>query len=386
MRTARREPRRGVAPPAPARAGEPGDDPLEGGGRRTTRRCWSSARTAGRSATPCAPSPARRPRMPRWRRPTRVPATDRLRPVDVASVIEGVLAGDRRAVARAISMVEDGAADLEALSAGIYASTGRASTIGLTGAPGVGKSTPRDRAGPRRARSAGAPSRSSRSTPRRRTRAERSWAIASGCRSTRPTPASSSARWPRAGTWAAWRSPRPRRSGCWTRPATTRSSSRPSGWARRRSRSRPRPTRAVVVLSPGAGDAVQMAKAGILEIADVFVVNKDDKDGAGDVDPRAPADAAPGRGSRVGPADRADVGAPARGHRGAQGRVRRASGVPGRVGRAGRQAPRAAPAGGGEPRGGAVPREGGGRARRRTVRSPTDWSRGGSTRIGPRLC
>jgi len=40
---------------------------------------------------------------------------------------------------------------------------------------------------------------------------------------------------------------------------------------------------AVVVLSPGAGDAVQMAKAGILEIADVFVVNKADKDGAGDV-------------------------------------------------------------------------------------------------------
>jgi len=40
---------------------------------------------------------------------------------------------------------------------------------------------------------------------------------------------------------------------------------------------------AVVVLSPGAGDAVQMAKAGILEIADVFAVNKADKDGAGDV-------------------------------------------------------------------------------------------------------
>jgi LAO/AO transport system kinase len=38
----------------------------------------------------------------------------------------------------------------------------------------------------------------------------------------------------------------------------------------------------VVVLAPGAGDAVQMAKAGILEVADVFVVNKGDRDGAGE--------------------------------------------------------------------------------------------------------
>jgi len=37
----------------------------------------------------------------------------------------------------------------------------------------------------------------------------------------------------------------------------------------------------VVVVSPGWGDAVQVAKAGFLEIADVFVVNKSDRDGAG---------------------------------------------------------------------------------------------------------
>ena len=36
----------------------------------------------------------------------------------------------------------------------------------------------------------------------------------------------------------------------------------------------------LVVVSPGWGDAVQVAKAGILEIADVFVVNKADKEGA----------------------------------------------------------------------------------------------------------
>ena len=37
----------------------------------------------------------------------------------------------------------------------------------------------------------------------------------------------------------------------------------------------------IVVLVPEAGDAVQTLKAGLLEIADVFVVNKADRDGAG---------------------------------------------------------------------------------------------------------
>ena len=36
----------------------------------------------------------------------------------------------------------------------------------------------------------------------------------------------------------------------------------------------------LVVVSPGWGDAIQVAKAGILEIADVFVVNKADREGA----------------------------------------------------------------------------------------------------------
>src|SRR5262245_1974778 len=36
----------------------------------------------------------------------------------------------------------------------------------------------------------------------------------------------------------------------------------------------------VVLLAPGMGDAIQAAKAGILEVADVFVVNKADRDGA----------------------------------------------------------------------------------------------------------
>ena len=37
----------------------------------------------------------------------------------------------------------------------------------------------------------------------------------------------------------------------------------------------------IVLLNPGAGDAVQAAKAGLLEVADIVVVNKADRDGAG---------------------------------------------------------------------------------------------------------
>jgi len=37
---------------------------------------------------------------------------------------------------------------------------------------------------------------------------------------------------------------------------------------------------AVVVLNPGAGDAIQAAKAGLLEVADIVAVNKADRDGA----------------------------------------------------------------------------------------------------------
>ncbi|MFI6361220.1 ArgK/MeaB family GTPase [Nocardia sp. NPDC050630] len=36
----------------------------------------------------------------------------------------------------------------------------------------------------------------------------------------------------------------------------------------------------LVILNPGAGDAIQAAKAGLLEVADILVVNKADRDGA----------------------------------------------------------------------------------------------------------
>ena len=60
-------------------------------------------------------------------------------------VADLVLAGDARAIARAISLVEDDAAAGRELIARLYGHTGRAYVIGVTGAPGVGKSTLVDR-------------------------------------------------------------------------------------------------------------------------------------------------------------------------------------------------------------------------------------------------
>jgi len=60
---------------------------------------------------------------------------------DNASLGERVAAGDTRAVARAISKVEDGSKDAAQLMKDLFPHTGRALVIGITGAPGAGKST-----------------------------------------------------------------------------------------------------------------------------------------------------------------------------------------------------------------------------------------------------
>lgn len=56
-------------------------------------------------------------------------------------LIERVIAGDTNAVARAISKVEDGGADASDLMKHVFPRTGRALIVGITGAPGAGKST-----------------------------------------------------------------------------------------------------------------------------------------------------------------------------------------------------------------------------------------------------
>jgi LAO/AO transport system kinase len=58
-----------------------------------------------------------------------------------ADLAERLLAGDRRALARAISLVENDDPEGWALVREVYPRTGRAQVVGFTGPPGVGKST-----------------------------------------------------------------------------------------------------------------------------------------------------------------------------------------------------------------------------------------------------
>jgi LAO/AO transport system kinase len=55
--------------------------------------------------------------------------------------IERLLAGDRRALARAITAVENETERAKGVLRAVYGAVGRASVVGFTGAPGVGKST-----------------------------------------------------------------------------------------------------------------------------------------------------------------------------------------------------------------------------------------------------
>lgn len=57
------------------------------------------------------------------------------------AISKEVLAGNRRALARAISVVEDGGKPASELVQALYQYSGKAHVIGVTGSPGVGKST-----------------------------------------------------------------------------------------------------------------------------------------------------------------------------------------------------------------------------------------------------
>src|SRR3989449_4930062 len=201
--------------------------------------------------------------------------------MEVGELIDGVLAGDRRAIARAISAVEDGAPELEPLSTGIYPSTGRAATIGITGAPGVGKST----------------------LAGELVRLARDRDLSAAVLAVDPTSPY---------TGGALLGDRVRMQDHATDPRVFIRSMATRGHLGGMALAAPEAVRildasgkdlvvvetvgvgqaevevatatdtTIVVVSPGWGDAVQVAKAGILEIADVFVVNKSDKEGAGE--------------------------------------------------------------------------------------------------------
>ncbi len=55
--------------------------------------------------------------------------------------IERLLTGDRRAIARLITIIENDRAEAQEALAALYPHTGRAHIVGVTGAPGTGKST-----------------------------------------------------------------------------------------------------------------------------------------------------------------------------------------------------------------------------------------------------
>jgi len=63
------------------------------------------------------------------------------KPWSLAELVEGVRGGDRRALARAITLVENGDPLAYDVVRDLYPHTGRAYAVGLTGPPGVGKSS-----------------------------------------------------------------------------------------------------------------------------------------------------------------------------------------------------------------------------------------------------
>jgi LAO/AO transport system kinase len=200
--------------------------------------------------------------------------------VTLQELLERLRAGDKRAVARLISWVEDGDRDqLREAAEALNPATGRAQVIGLTGSPGVGKSTLADAL----------------------VAAYRDQGRTVGVLAVDPSS-------PFTGGALLGDRVRMQRhaldDGVYIRSMATRGHLGGLAWAT------PQAVRVLdaagcdvvlvetvgvgqaevevagladttlVALAPGFGDAVQVAKAGILEVADVFVVNKADRDGA----------------------------------------------------------------------------------------------------------
>jgi LAO/AO transport system kinase len=196
-----------------------------------------------------------------------------------AKLAERLRAGDLRALARAISLVEDDAPAAQALLSACFPHTGEALRIGITGAPGAGKSTLVDQLA----------------------RAFREQQQRVGILAVDPTSPFSG------GAILGDRIRMERHhadAGVYTRSMATRGAM--GGLAQAavdaamliEASGRDRilietvgvgqdeidivrlADITLVVLVPGMGDDVQSIKAGILEIADIFVVNKCDREGA----------------------------------------------------------------------------------------------------------
>jgi LAO/AO transport system ATPase len=213
--------------------------------------------------------------------PGSVPARGRRsrRTVDVASLVAGAREGDARSVARLISLVEDASPALREVAAALSPHTGHAQVLGLTGAPGVGKST----------------------TTTALVRGLRAQGKRVGVLAVDPSsPFSGGAllgdrvrMQDHAGDRGvyirsmasrghlgglAWATPQALRvldaAGCDVVVIET------VGVGQSELEIASLADTTLVLVAPGMGDGIQAAKAGILEVADVFVVNKADREGA----------------------------------------------------------------------------------------------------------
>jgi LAO/AO transport system kinase len=201
------------------------------------------------------------------------------RTVDVPALVDSARAGSPRSVARLISLVEDGHPALREVMAALAPHSGTAHVIGITGSPGVGKSTSTNAlVGAFRARGqrvgvlAVDPS------------SPFSGGALLGDRVRMQDHAldpevyirSMASRGHLGGL--SWTTPQALRvldaAGCDVVLVETvgvgQSEVEVAGLA----------DTTIVLLAPGMGDGIQAAKAGILEIGDVFVVNKADREGA----------------------------------------------------------------------------------------------------------
>lgn len=201
---------------------------------------------------------------------------------DVADLVERARAGEARAVARLVSLVEDESPLLREAMAALAPYAGRAHVVGITGAPGVGKST----------------STSALVTELRRD--DRRVGVLAVDPSSPFSGGALLGDRVRMGDHAldpgvyirsmaarghlgglAWSTPQALRvldaAGCDVILVETvgvgQSEVEIAGLA----------DTTLVLLAPGMGDGIQAAKAGILEIGDLYVVNKADRDGADQV-------------------------------------------------------------------------------------------------------
>ncbi|MFJ5233645.1 methylmalonyl Co-A mutase-associated GTPase MeaB [Kitasatospora sp. NPDC088391] len=198
---------------------------------------------------------------------------------DVATLVEQARQGRPRAVARLITLVENAAPELREVMAALAPYSGRAYTVGLTGSPGVGKSTS-----------------TSALVSAYRKRGKRVGVLAVDPSSPFSGGAllgdrvrmqehatdpevfirSMATRGHLGGL--AWAAPQALRvldgAGCDVILVET------VGVGQSEVEIAAQADTSVVLLAPGMGDGIQAAKAGILEIGDVFVVNKADRDGA----------------------------------------------------------------------------------------------------------